>query len=35
MKPKDVASSIWNAYEMSSRTVVEEILLRPQKGDLN
>ena len=35
MKSNDVASSIWNAYKMSSRTVVEEILLRPQKGDLD
>jgi len=34
MKPEEVASSIWNAYEMSSRTVVEEILLRPQLGDI-
>lgn len=35
MKPEDIASAIWNAYEMSSRTVVEEIILRPQLGDLN
>ncbi len=34
MKPEDVASAVWNAYEMSSRTVVEEIILRPQLGDL-
>ncbi len=34
MKPEDIASAIWNAYEMSSRTVVEEIILRPQLGDL-
>jgi short-subunit dehydrogenase len=34
MKSEDVASSIWNAYIMSSRTVVEEIILRPQMGDI-
>jgi len=34
MKPEDIASAVWNAYEMSSRTVVEEIILRPQLGDL-
>lgn len=34
MKPEDVAAAVWNAYEMSSRTVVEEIILRPQLGDL-
>jgi short-subunit dehydrogenase len=35
MKAEDVASSIWNAYEMSSATVVEEIILRPQLGDID
>jgi short-subunit dehydrogenase len=34
MKTKDVASSIWNAYEMSEQTVMEEIILRPQLGDI-
>lgn len=34
MKPEDVAAAVWNAYEMSSHTVVEEIILRPQLGDL-
>lgn len=34
MDPEDVAAAIWNACQMSSRTVVEEILLRPQEGDL-
>ena len=34
MKTDDVCSAVWNAYEMSSRTVVEEIILRPQLGDL-
>ena len=34
MKPEDVASAIWNAYHMSDRTVVEEIVMRPQMGDV-
>jgi short-subunit dehydrogenase len=34
MKPDDVASAIWNAYDMSSQTVVEEIILRPRLGDI-
>jgi len=34
MKSEDVASSVWNAYTMSSRTVIEEIILRPQMGDI-
>lgn len=34
MKPEDVSSAIMNCYQMSSRTVVEELLLRPQLGDL-
>lgn len=34
MKPEDVAKTIWDVYSLSDRTVVEEILLRPQLGDL-
>ncbi len=34
MKPEDVAKVIFTAYELSDRTVVEEILMRPQLGDL-
>lgn len=34
MKPEDVASSILNAYQMSRNSVVEEILIRPQLGDV-
>jgi short-subunit dehydrogenase len=34
MKPGDVAETIWNAYNLSSRTVVEEILIRPFLGDI-
>ncbi|KAA0990487.1 SDR family oxidoreductase [Dyadobacter aurulentus] len=33
--PKDVAEAIWSAYSLSGRTVVEEILIRPQLGDLD
>lgn len=34
MKSEDVAAAIWNAYSMSDRTVIEEIVMRPQLGDL-
>lgn len=34
MKPDDVAESIWSTHKLSKNTVVEEILLRPQLGDL-
>lgn len=34
MKPEDVAESIWSAYNLSPRSVVEEILIRPMAGDL-
>lgn len=34
MKPEDVAETIFNAYSMSDRTVIEEIVLRPQLGDI-
>ncbi len=34
MKPEDVAKMVFNAYDLSDRTVVEEIILRPQPGDL-
>ena len=34
MKPEDVAEAAWSAYQMSTRSVVEEILIRPQLGDL-
>lgn len=30
----DVAKLIWNAYDVSDRTVVEEILIRPMLGDI-
>lgn len=34
MPASDIASAVRDAYLMSGRTVVEEILIRPQKGDL-
>jgi len=34
MKPEDVAAGIWGAYQMSEQTVVEELLIRPQLGDI-
>ncbi|MCC9137730.1 SDR family NAD(P)-dependent oxidoreductase [Pontibacter silvestris] len=34
MKPEDVATSIYGAYNLSASSVVEEILIRPQLGDL-
>lgn len=34
MKPEDVAEATWSAYSMSTRSVVEEIVIRPQLGDL-
>ena len=32
--PKDVAQAVLNAHRLSSRAVVEEILIRPQLGDI-
>jgi NAD(P)-dependent dehydrogenase (short-subunit alcohol dehydrogenase family) len=34
MSPEDVAQSIVDAYHLSDRTVLEELLLRPQEGDV-
>ena len=34
MKPEDVAETVYAAYSLSGRTVVEEVILRPQLGDL-
>lgn len=34
MKAEDVAESIYSAWTLSERSVVEEILIRPQLGDL-
>jgi NAD(P)-dependent dehydrogenase (short-subunit alcohol dehydrogenase family) len=34
MPPEDIARAILDVYHLSDRTVVEEILLRPQLGDI-
>ncbi|SHM57579.1 Short-chain dehydrogenase [Cyclobacterium lianum] len=34
MKATDVAESVWSAYNLSPSSVVEEIVIRPQLGDL-
>lgn len=35
MNAKDVAKSLWNAYELSDNAVIEELIIRPQLGDLS
>jgi NAD(P)-dependent dehydrogenase (short-subunit alcohol dehydrogenase family) len=32
--PQDIALAAWDTYNMSERTVVEEIILRPMDGDI-
>jgi short-subunit dehydrogenase len=34
MKAEDIAQSLWDIYQLSQQTVVEEIVLRPQLGDI-
>lgn len=34
MKPEDVADMIYATYQLSDRTVVEDLVIRPQLGDL-
>lgn len=34
MKAEDVADAVWSAFSLSERSVVEEIIIRPQLGDL-
>lgn len=34
MEPEDIAKVTWNAIELGKSAVVEEIIIRPQKGDL-
>ena len=31
---QDVADSVWGAYNLSPGAVVEELIIRPQLGDL-
>jgi len=34
MEAKDIAKSIWGCYDLGDSAVVEELLIRPQLGDL-
>lgn len=34
MQPEDVAEAIWTAYSLSPNSVLEELLIRPQLGDI-
>ncbi len=34
MQPEDVADTVWAAYQLGPSAVVEEIIIRPQLGDL-
>lgn len=34
MQPQDVADLLWASYQLSTGAVVEEILMRPQLGDI-
>ena len=34
LKPDDVANSAWAAYSLSQSAVIEEMLIRPQLGDI-
>ncbi len=34
MRAEDIASAIWAAYNLSDAAVVEELIIRPQLGDL-
>lgn len=35
IQAKDVAETIWSAYNLSSGAVIEDILIRPQLGDIS
>jgi short-subunit dehydrogenase len=34
VRAEDVAESVWAAYNLSPQTVVEEVIIRPQLGDI-
>ena len=34
MKPEDIAETIYTSYRFSERSVIEEVVLRPQLGDI-
>ena len=31
---EDIAETIWNCYQLSERSVIEELIIRPQLGDI-
>lgn len=35
MKPEDVAEAVYTAHAISKNTVIEDLILRPQLGDIN
>jgi short-subunit dehydrogenase len=35
MQAADVAKALWNAYELSDNAVIEELIIRPQLGDIS
>ena len=34
MQADDVAKALWNAFSLSDNAVIEELLIRPQQGDI-
>lgn len=34
IKSEDIAETIWSAYSLSENTVIEELIVRPQLGDI-
>ncbi|MEQ6119755.1 SDR family oxidoreductase [Reichenbachiella sp. MALMAid0571] len=34
IKPEDVAEAVWSAYSLSRNSVVEDLIIRPQLGDI-
>ena len=34
MKPEDIADLVWTSFALSNRSVVEDIIVRPQLGDI-
>ncbi len=34
IQPEDISAAIWSCYELSAHAVVEELLIRPQLGDI-
>ena len=34
IRPEDIANAVFSAYALSANSVVEEIIIRPQEGDI-